>query len=384
MKLNIKASELTNIILNDTNRIIINQGGTSAGKTYNTLIALIIKAHLEQNKLFSIVSESLPHLKRGAMKDFFTILKDLEIYNVNNHNRTDHKYTIGTCMFEFFGADSEDKLRGARRDYLFINECNNVSLDAFDQLEVRTKEQIYLDFNPVSYFWAHKMEGTEGVSFYRTTYLDNPFLDDNIIKSIERRRLTNPSWWKVYGLGEVGTLDGVIFDSFNQVEAMPKEYKWSAYGLDWGFTNDPTALVNVMLAHGELWLDELIYETGLTNLDIVNRMKPIVDRRDEIIADSAEPKSIQEIRRMGFNIKPTRKGKDSILNGIDIMKRYTINITANSVNLIKEFRNYQWQKTKDGEFINKPTDTYNHGIDSCRYVCLMKIGDKKSIRATNI
>ena len=359
-------------------RINVSQGGTSSGKTYSTLQLLYFIANNKDKLLISIVSESMPHLKRGAMRDFFNILKENDLYIRDNHNKTDNTYQVNNSVIEFFSVDNHAKLRGARRDILFINECNNVSYEAFNQLEVRTKKRVYLDFNPVSSFWAHeKVLTRDDTAFLKTTYLDNDALAPEIIKSIEARK-SDVNWWRVYGLGEVGMLEGLVLKNFGIVDSMPTEYKWKAYGQDFGFTNDPSALIDVTYANGELWLDEIIYETGLTNSDLSTKYAENgLLRRSEIIADSAEPKSIEEIHRMGWFIKPAHKGKDSILNGIDILKRYKINITKRSTNLIKEFRNYTWQVDKDGNHINKPIDYYNHGIDAVRYVALNKIGKPK-------
>jgi len=309
------------------------------------------------------------------MRDFFNILKENDLYVRDNHNKTNNTYQVNNSVIEFFSVDDHAKLRGARRDILFMNECNNTSYESFNQLEVRTKKRVYLDYNPVSSFWAHEKVITRpDTAFLKTTYLDNDALAPEIIKSIEARK-SDVNWWRVYGLGEVGMLEGLVLSNFVIVDDMPTEYKWKAYGQDFGFTNDPSTLIDVTYANGELWLDELLYDRGLTNGDLSNKYKDIgLNRRSQIIADSAEPKSIEELHRMGWFIKGAHKGKDSIMNGIDIMKRYKINITKRSTNLIKEFRNYTWQSDKDGNVINKPIDRFNHGIDAVRYVCLNKIG----------
>ncbi len=399
-----KLSKLFENIANGfkTNRFVINQGGTSSGKTYSTLQFLIVWAlRSETNKLISVVAESIPHLKRGAYRDFLKILMECGLYSEENHNKTDFTYKLGNFNFEFFSADNDAKLRGARREILYVNECNNISWDAFTQLEIRTRDKIFLDFNPVSRFWAHTklMQPGQKYSFIKSTYKDNvdhitgqPLLDQSIIDAIESRKPVfdadgnlisgDEQFWKVYGLGEIGSLEGVIFQNWETCDSMPTNPKWTAYGLDFGFTNDPTAIVKVSYQGGELWMEELCFETGLTNPDIANRLKSFdVGSLDDIVADSSEPKSIAEIRRAGFRaIRGVKKGPDSIKNGIDILKRYRINIHKKSVNLIDEFSNYQWMKTKDGEYLNKPIDNYNHGIDSVRYVCFDKIGMDRQTR----
>ena len=361
-------------------RVIVNQGGTSSSKTWSVLQLLYILA--DQSKkpiLISVVSESMPHLKRGCMRDFFTMLKADGLYIRDNHNKTDNSYQVGKSLIEFFSSDNESKLRGARRDILFINECNNVSYDAYNQLEVRTKSKVFLDFNPVSEFWVHdKVLPHDDSYFIKSTYLDNDQLDAQIIKSIEKRKLTDPEWWNVYGLGNVGTLEGVIFPMFDIVDKMPEDNKWTVYGLDFGYTNDPSALIEVSFKEGELYLNQVIFETGLTNQDLCAKFELFeIEKKSEIYADSAEPKSIEEIRRKGYYaIKPAAKGKDSIVNGIDLLKQYKINVTKSSVDLIKEFRNYQWFKDKDGKHHNKPIDNWNHGIDAVRYAVTMKMNKR--------
>ena len=385
-----------------TSRFVILQGGTSSSKTYSTAQILIVKAlKSKEQKLVSVVAETIPHLKRGVMRDFFKILIEIGLYKDDDHNKTDSTYKLGNWTIEFFSADNDAKLRGARRDILFINECNRITWDAFTQLEIRTRDRVFLDFNPVSRFWVHSklMQPSNKYSFIKSTYKDNvdhitgkPLLEQSIIDAIESRKPVFDSdgnlisgdeqFWKVYGLGEIGSLEGVIFQNWETCDSMPINPKWTAYGLDFGFTNDPTAIVKVSYQGGELWMEELCFETGLTNPDIANKLKSFdVGSLDDIIADSSEPKSIAEIRRAGFRaIRGVKKGPDSIKNGIDILKRYRINIHKKSVNLIDEFSNYQWMKTKDGEYLNKPIDNYNHGIDSVRYVCFDKIGMDRQTR----
>lgn len=385
-----------------TVRFVINQGGTSSGKTYSTLQFLILWAlRSKKRRLVSVVAESIPHLKRGAYRDFLKILMEAGLYREENHNKTDFTYQLGSFHFEFFSADNDAKLRGARRDVLYVNECNNISWDAFTQLEIRTREKIFLDFNPVSRFWAHTKIMLPGQSyeFIKSTYKDNidhltgePLLEQSIIDAIESRKPVYDSdgnlisgdeqFWKVYGLGETGQLEGVIFSNWQTVDSIPDDGKWIAYGLDFGFTNDPTAIIKVVYQGGELWIEEMSFDTGMTNPDIINKLKSIgVGPLDDIIADSSEPKSIAEIKRGGFRAcRGVKKGPDSINNGIDILKRYRINIHKKSVNLIDEFSNYQWMKTKDGDYLNKPIDSYNHGIDAVRYVCFDKIGMNRQTR----
>ena len=372
----LKASKLFKDNYQAPNRFVVNQGGTSSTKTFSILLALLCHAANEQGILISVVSESLPHLKRGALRDFIKILMDNNLYKEKWHNKSDNSFKVGKSIIEFFSADQPDKLRGARRDYLFINECNNIPKAAFDQLEVRTSKKVYLDFNPVSEFWVHEhLLPMEGVKFIKSTYRDNPFLDETIIKSIERRKETDPAWWRVYGEGEVGSVEGMVYPLWNPVDKFP-ECKWECMGLDFGYTNDPTALVRVGLSEGEIYLDELIHETGLTNQDILKRFEALsISRSIEVFADSAEPKSIEEIRRGGYFIKPCEKGRDSVINGINKVKQYKLNVTKSSVNLIKELRNYKWMEKGD-KVLNKPVDDWNHLLDAVRYALTMKTANK--------
>lgn len=311
------------------------------------------------------------------MRDFLNILKEENIYKEKYHNKTDNIYRIGSSTIEFFSVDNADKLRGAGRDILFINECNNVSFEAFQQLEVRTKKQIYLDYNPVSAFWVHdKVLTRDDTLFDKSTYKDNCFLEQSIIQTIEQRREVDTNWWQVFGLGEIGSSEGVIYNNWNYIDTFPDSYKWVCYGLDFGYTNDETALIKVCFKENEIFAEEIIYQKALTNQQIAELMKQNdLTNLTEIYADSSEPKSIQEIYNCGFiNIKPVVKGKDSILNGIQLIKNYKLNVTKNSLNLIKELRNYTWQENKNNEYVNKPIDNYNHGLDGLRYAVLMKLG----------
>lgn len=356
---------------NEGNDIIINQGGTSSGKTYAILQLLITIAECSNSRLLiSVVSETLPHLKRGAMRDFFNIIGDS--YTVESHNKTDNIYRIRNSQIEFFPADDESKMKGARRDILFINEANNVKKSAFDQLEPRTRISTFIDFNPTHWFYAHEMMNDKRVKFIKSTYKDNDKLDAKIIRSIESRKYKDPNWWRVYGEGEIGMIEGLVFNNWQQVDNFPDINYWC--GLDFGYTNDPTSLIKIGVIGSELYVDELVYNTGLKNPEIASLINQNVDKYTEIFADSSEPKSIDEIFAYGVNIHPVFKGKDSIMNGIDILQRYNLKVTKRSTNLIKELRNYSWLKDKDGRMINKPIDVFNHAIDAMRYGAMMKLG----------
>lgn len=359
-------------------RYIINQGGTSSSKTYSILQLLILIAMKKNNLLISIVAESFPHLKRGALRDFIKILEQEGVYSEDMHNKSSNSFVLGNSTIEFFSADESSKLRGARRDILYINECNNIDKRAFDELSVRTKYNTFLDFNPVSEFWAHELvqQKKDNVAFIKSTYKDNQHLDKNIIDEIESRRHTDPYWWQVFGEGEIGVLDGVIFNNWRVVDEVPQSPK-KVIGLDFGYTNDPTAIIEITYSDGEIYLHEVVFQTQLTNQMIAKMiLQDETLKTNIIVCDSAEPKSIDELRLAGVRSIPADKGADSVRSGIDLMKQYKINITKSSVNLIKEFRNYRWKQDKDGKSMNVPIDIYNHGIDATRYGITYLLGSQ--------
>lgn len=317
--------------------------------------------------LTSIVSESFPHLKRGAMRDFLMIMQENGYYKDSRWNKTDSYYEFETgSKIEFFSVDQSDKVRGARRDRLFINEANNVTFDAFEQLEVRTKEFIFLDWNPVSDFWfytevLHKRDDVEHITL---NYLDNEALSPEIIKSIEQRK-TRKGWWKVFGLGELGEIEGKIYNDWQILDEIPHEARLERYGLDFGYTNDPTAIVAIYYYNGGYILDEIVYQKGMSNQQIANILKNL--KQVLVIADSAEPKSIDEIKMYGITILPTQKGKDSVRYGINTVQNQQVSITKQSVNLIKEYRNYLWKIDKDGTILGEPESGNDHLMDAIRY-----------------
>ncbi len=358
------------------------QGGTSASKTFSILSVLIIRATTKRTEI-SIVGETIPHLRRGAIRDFIKIMIAKRIFVPARWNKTLLTYTFGNgSTIEFFSADQEAKLRGARRQVLFVNEANNIEFEAYHQLAIRTSETIYIDFNPVSEFWAHTEVLKEPDSeLVVLTYRDNEALAQSIKDDIEAARIKAETstywanWYKVYGLGEVGSLQGVIFDDWQQVEGIDfAGDKLVAIGLDWGYTNDPTAVVAVYKRGSAILLHELLYQNSLTNQDIAEHLRKLgIGRSWPIIADSAEPKSIEEVHRLGFNIHPATKGADSIRNSIDILKRQPLFVTRESTNLIKELRNYTWDTDKTGASLGVPISRYDHAIDAVRYVALNKL-----------
>lgn len=351
-------------------KIIIEQGGSRSGKTYNILIWIIFGYCLRnKNKIVSICRKTFPALRTSAMRDFFEILKNNELYSEEEHNKTSHEYKINGNLVEFISLDSPQKVRGRKRDLLFINEANELFWEDWNQLVFRTVGRIILDYNPSDEFhWIYdKVKIREDADFYKTTYKDNKFLEESIVKEIERLQYTDENYWRIYGLGEVGQSKATIFQ-FREIEKIPDNAKFVSYGMDFGYTNDPTCISKIYLHDTNLYAEELLYRTGMTNRDIHNELLSLgVGRREEIFADSAEPKTIDELYRYGWNIKPSTKGRDSVNIGIDMLKRYTIHVTKKSQNAIKEFRNYKWKEDKNGNILNTPEDKFNHFTDSLRY-----------------
>lgn len=362
-------------ILKLRKRLRIVQGGTSSSKTFSIIPILIQYAIDNDNLEISIVSESIPHLRRGAIRDFVKIMQWTDNFNDANWNKSNLTYTFNNGSYiEFFSADQPDKLRGARRDVLFINECNNVHFEAYQQLAIRTRKFIYLDYNPSNEFWVHtELIDQEDADLLVLTYKDNEALEPSIVKEIEKAKEKAKiseywaNWWKVYGLGQLGQLQGAVFNNWKQCDVIPKEAKLIGYGLDFGYSNDPTALTAIYEMDNTIYLNELIYQKELLISDLSNLMKDKVSKTVYIYADSSEPRSIKELQLKGWRVKAAEKGTDSINYGISIMQDKEFRVTKRSTNLIKEFRSYLWDTDRQGNQLAKPIDAYNHAIDGVRY-----------------
>jgi len=382
---------LENIADEADKRIICLYGGSSSSKTISALQYLTIIALASDDPLvFTIIGESIPVLKKSVIRDWQRIVMR-GVFDRSRFNKLELTYTFpNNSIFQFVPADDESRFMGPRQDYVLIDEAYNVTKGIFNQVEIRTRCQILLTWNPVAPFWATKLEDErDDVAVIHATYKKNPFVPQAIIDSLERRAKTDPNFYRVFVLGKYGSLEGLIFidgTHWCKCDEMPKEYKRRVIGVDYGFTNDPTAIIEVMYSDGQFWIDEIEYKPGMFNSDIHDAIKfrelgedseaedsktheelKRIKIKTEVVADSAEPKSNAELRQMGLNVIGAVKGPDSIKYGINTMKGFKINITKRSLNIIKEFRNYSWKKDKQGEYTGVPIDNWNHGVDCARY-----------------
>ena len=356
------------LLVSDT-KIIVEQGGTRSGKTYNIILWIIFHYCTNNNdKVITVCRKSFPSLRATVLRDFMTILQEHNCYSEKFHNKSNSEYFLFGNLVEFISLDQPQKIRGRKRDLLFINEGNELYFEDWQQLVFRTQEKIILDFNPSDeYHWIYeKVLPREDCTFYKTTYLDNPFIEQSIIKEIELLKDTDEQYWQIYGLGERAASRSTVF-SFVEIDKVPVEAELIAYGMDFGYTNDPTVFVSVFTLNHNLYINEHLYRTKMTTNDINNFLRDEGIGTKPIYADSAEPRLISELRKMGHNIFPSIKGRDSVNAGIDLLKRYKIHVTKKSLNAIGEFRNYKWQEDKNGSLTNVPVDKHNHIIDSCRY-----------------
>lgn len=357
-----------------TPRFLVNQGGTSSGKTYTLMQRLIVLSIEEPRAVITVTGQDLPNMKVGAMRDLDNIVHGspwLMDWFTQNKSENTWRGKNGSLV-EFKSYDNAQDAKSGKRDYLFVNEANGVPYDVFWQLQIRTRKQVFLDYNPTARFWAHdKIIGRKDCKLIISDHRNNQFLTEEEHRKIEE--IEDPELWQVYARGLTGKITGLVFSRWDIVEDMPPltECKLQAFGLDWGFVNDPTALLEVRVAHGDIWVDELIYTPALTNPMIAEAAhKQGIGRRHRIIADSAEPKSIAELVSMGLNVVASVKGKDSVINGIDILKRYAIHVTRRSMGLQEELKQYKWKVLRTGETTNEPVDSFNHAIDALRYVAL--------------
>ena len=376
MNLEINTTITFENLIDAKQRVSHHIGGTRSGKTYAILQYLIVKA-IETTQNITIVRKSIPSLKRTVLKDFIDILKGLELWHESDFNITDRIWQYNESTIQFISTDDAEKLRGVKSSILFIDEASEVDEESYFQLSIRTEKQIILAYNPTisPYHWLRLMEDCDR---FLTTYKDNPYLSKEIIGGIEELKVKNPKYWKIYGKGEYAPNEKAVFQF--QVGDKPEGSDFICYGLDFGFSVDPTALVGVWKAGDTLFLQELMYERGLVTSDIVDRLKRLSFNREEIWCDSAEGRLIEEIYRSGLNAKPVKKGPDSITFGISVMKNFNIVVDSKSQNLINEMYSYQYATDKHGYTTDRPEGGLDHLIDAARYGCMMRLSLKHANR----
>lgn len=369
----IKTTRVFQDLLESNKRINVFQGSSRASKTYNILIYFVYKLLNEENKILSVVRKTLPALKGSVLRDLKEILIMFEVYDPNSWHQADGYYQLGSNLIEWFSIDDETKVRGRKRDYLFINEATEVSNEEYTQLVLRTADMIVLDLNPSLWqSWIYDLEGRDDVSYNITTYKDNPFLPEVQVQEIEKLEERDPNLWRIFGLGLKGLPTKMVFTHHQHYYELPKDAKLLGYGIDWGYS-DPSTLVAVYKNNDGIYAEEKLYLKNITIPDFIYKIKDLsINLNDDFIADSANPQAIEELKRNGINCKPVKK--NSILHGIDLLKRNNLYVNVTSKNLINEFQSYIWKTDKNGNNLDEPVDKDNHLIDGIRYVLEMKLG----------
>jgi len=385
MELNIQTSRTFTDIQNGP-RIVILQGGTRSGKSYSAVQWLIVKALQEPNLMISIVRKSFPSLRISALRDFKEIMNGLGMWFEDSWRASENTYNFHNgSMIEFLSVQDSERRKGTKRDYLFIDEANELDYEDFFQLFIRTTHRTILAYNPSfppqTHWITQNTHKHPDAKVFISTYNDNPFLEETIVQEIERLKMTSPSYWTIYGTGEFGMVEGLIFDNFSITDSLPDGLQLLGYGMDFGFTNDETACVALWKGEDGIYLDEMFYMKGLFSADIIRMLRGCFEiyGKGLVIGDSADPRMLEEIYRGGINIKKADKGRDSILVGIDIMKQQRIYITKSSKHLIDEFYSYQWLKDKANNVVNEPDPrSKDHAIDASRYICMEMLSTKKT------
>lgn len=363
---------------NSTAEVVVNQGGTSSGKTYSILQVLCLKAIEQPDQVISVVGQDVPNLKSGALRDMQSIIAsstDIQSW-IKSYNASDRIFTFHNgSIIEFKSYQDSQDAKSGKRDYFFLNEANGISFEIYSELAMRTKKQVFIDYNPNARFWVHdKLVGKEGVEMIISDHRHNPFLPDIIRKKIEALRNDDEELWKVYARGMTGKIEGLIYRNWGTIATIPSDAEIIGMGLDFGFANNSTACVMVYRFNGELIIDEVLYQKGYINQDISDFFTESgIDKRISIVADCAEPKSIEELKRMGWRVEKSSDKRK--LFGIDIVKRFRLNVTNRSANVIKELNSYKW-KEKDGHALNEPIKAFDHAMDALRYLAVNKLAEK--------
>jgi phage terminase large subunit len=372
MQTKVQTTRVFQDLISQNNRVCVFQGSSRASKSFNILIYYVYLLLQEEDKVFSIVRKTLPALKGSILRDLKQVLLMFGMYDSNKWHSVDGYYELGTNIIEWFSVDDETKLRGRKRDYLFINEATEVTYDEYVQLALRTSGRIVMDLNPSLWnSWIYDLEGQPDVFYTIVTYKDNPFLEQSLIDEIEKLRDKDPATWKVFGEGQRGVPTRVVFSHQQYYSQLPQSAKLLGYGIDFGY-NDPSTLVRVYKDGDSIYCEELLYLKNVTIPDFIYKIKDLgINLTDDFIADSANPQAISEMSRNGINCKPVRK--DTILSGIDQIKRSNFFVHSNSQNLINELNSYVWKNDKNGNNLDEPEDRNNHLIDAIRYVLQMKM-----------
>jgi len=370
----IQTNVVFELLQKSESKITCLQGGSRSGKTYNTLLWIIFSyCHNNTGKVISICRKTLPSLKASVLRDFLEILRENDLYSEIYHNKTSNEYWLNGNLIEFFSLDMGSRVRGRKRDLLFINEANEIDFESWNQLLFRTDGNIIIDYNPHdSFHWIYdKVLEREDASLHISTFKDNPFLSNTLKSEIKRLEHTDLDYWRIYGLGLRGQSRSLVF-RFTTCERIPETARFLSYGLDFGFASDPSSMCATYVEGDNMYCKELLYEKGLTNQDLAREFEKLgLDKRDEIFADSSEPKSIEEIHRMGWNVKG--KKKFEINYGIDLIRRYKLHVTKSSTNALKELESYKYIEDRNGNPTNKPVDKFNHFCDSLRYSVVHKL-----------
>jgi phage terminase large subunit len=371
MDAKLQTNKVFELLSDSDKRITVMQGGSRSGKTYNILIWFVVKLLQENGKTLTIVRQSLPSIKGTVLRDFVDILSRLGIYSEDNHNKTDQIYSLNGNIIEFVSADQPQKIRGRARNYLFCNEANELSYEAWMQLIMRTEGKIVIDYNPsdISSWIYDSVIPRDDADFHITTFRDNPFLPRELVLELERMKDADPNYWQIYGLGERGLSQDIIYTHWKTTENFPEDGE-TVYGLDFGF-NVPTALVKVVFVENAAYCKELIYEAKLTTNDLIDKLKGLgISAHDEIYCDAAEPKTIEELVRNGFNAKSANK---DVTEGIRTVKGTPLIIDNESVNLLKELKNYRWKTDRNGNKLDAPVKFNDHIADAMRYAIFSKL-----------
>lgn len=352
------------------------QGSSRSSKSWSIMQWLCMRCYEYAGTTVSVIRAGMPSIKRTIYRDFVQIMLDFGWWNDKSMNKSDYVYTFPNgSWIEFFSTDNEQKVRGSKRKILFVNEANELSFIEWQQLQMRTTEFSILDYNPSfsEEHWINQVNQEQGTYHFISTYKDNPFLEQRVIDEIESLQWKNKALWQVYGLGQRAIVEGLIFPQINQIDYIPTQALKHRYvGMDLGYTNDPTAIVEVAFWEGNMYVNELCYKTHMLTDDIIRELKRI-EWQPEVISESADPRMIDEIYNAGIDIHPVHKYAGSIEAGITKMQEYKIHVTKQSVNVIKELHNYTYAQDKEGKWLNKPIDAYNHSVDGIRYVILDKI-----------